>query len=415
MHSYIEVAERGTRTLPPATFELLGKHDSFASLIDDGILTTVRSRAAGTGIRAGAYVGSAHLEGFGTISVVPKISGAFKELVKWSVPRDIRESTAPSQVGRDSPILEQFVGRFLDSLAEYLSDGRLRQYSFRDRAGSIARGRLDVRKTFKLEARGKAGVLAYRERYLSPANDLNRFLAIALFAVEEYCASVGSRSHLPRVRAYASLFEDVDWRQFIAYPLSRTLDLHARAELLAQDTPAYTAVQYGRALLLHLGAWPTSGSTGVSVPHSFFLNLETLFEEAVRNILASAAEAVKGASLGIGMFTSIDGLYVANPDVYVEIGDRRVVLDVKYRDLKGGFPGHSAFYQLHSHAITLRASAMVLVYPLEIESQVPWTIRDFGLTRDGIYSFLVRIDVARLEEGVIGAWHDLRSALQPPS
>ncbi|CAM3785982.1 McrC family protein [Smaragdicoccus niigatensis] len=406
------VKERGTASVSRSTYAFLNEHQGFAGLVDDGIVTLVRSKNAGAAIRAGAYVGSAHLEGFGTISIVPKIPGAFEALLEWAVPDDVRESVTPSVVGAGAPILDQFLTRFLDAMARYLTDGRRRQYDFRDRVGAVPHGRLDVRRTVKLESRGRAGVLAYRERHLSPANDLNRFLALALFAAEEYCASVGSPRQLARTRTYASLFEDVDWRGFVTAPLQRTLDLFQNADALTTTDFAHNAVQYGRALLLHLGAWPTDGSTGVTVPHSFFLNLETLFEDAVRNVLASVSPVAKGATLKRTMFTDLPGIYVADPDVVADVDECRIVLDMKYRDLKGGTPDNGAFYQLHSHAKTLGAAAMALVYPLEAAGDDAWTVRALGHTRDKIKSFVVQVDVSRIADGMIGAWYELRNQLR---
>lgn len=405
----LEVRERGTTPIPRDLFDALHAHEGFADLIADGIFTLVRSKGAGTAVRAGAFVGSAQLEGLGRISVVPKVPGALKALLEWSVPSDVRMSEAPSEVGDDSPILALFVTKFVEALAGYLSRGRLRMYDTRTRRGAVPRGRLDVRRTMALEARGHVGVTAFQERYLSPDNALNRYLALSLFAAEEYCASGSRSADLARVRTFASLFADTGWRSLATLPISCSQALFEDAMALAPSSDARVALQYGRALLSHLGAWPTESSLGVTLPHSFFLSLETLFEEAVRNVLSDAVTVVKGSSLGVSMFAERPGIYLADPDAVVTLNPARVVLDMKYRDLSRGLPGHGELYQLHSHAKSLGATAAALVYPMDSDTTNTWTLERMGSTRDGLSVFLGRVDIACISEGVTGFWQALRS------
>lgn len=398
--SKIEVRERGRSPISLADFNALNRHPGFEQLIADGIFSLVRTKTSGTAISAGPYVGETIVDGIGRITVQPKVPDALAALLRWSVPKDVRVVGQSSLVGSDSPVLENFIAGFLESLARYLNRGRLKRYNSRHRVSAVPHGRIDVQASMRLEAIGKIGVLAYTERFLDPDNALNRFLALALLACEEFCMSISSPGLLARTRSYMAVFEEVSWRSYWSHNLRRAQELFPLAVEQCPSVDAERAVLYGRAILWNLGAWPTDGSSGVVVPHSFFLNLETLFEEAVRNIIAASYEVSKGSELSEPMFGDLPKSYIADPDIVVRTPSSFVVADTKYRDLTNGLPGHAELYQLHSHTRTLGADLALLIYPADSGGGDLWSLRELGETNDGIKTFVATVDVSRLSDAV---------------
>ena len=403
----IEVRERGRSSISLADFNALNRHPGFEQLIADGIFSLVRTKSAGTAISAGPYVGETIIDGIGRITVQPKVPDALAALLRWSVPKDVRVVGQSSLVGSDSPVLEHFLAGFLESLAKYLVHGRLKRYRSRRRVSAVPHGRIDVRTSMQLEARGKFGVLAYTERFLDADNALNRFLALALLACEEFCISINSPGLLARTRSYMALFEEVSWRSYWSHTLRKAQELFPLAMEQCPSADSERAVLYGRAILWNLGAWPTDGSSGIVVPHSFFLNLETLFEEAVRNVMAVSYEVVKGSALNEPMFGGIPKSYIADPDIVVRTPTSFVVADTKYRDLSNGLPGHAELYQLHSHTRTLKGDLAVLIYPAESVGGEAWTLRELGETNDGIKTYVATVDVSRISDSVGRLMNDL--------
>lgn len=397
----IQIRERGRASISNDAFNILNKNVGFAQLIDEGIVSLVRTKNSGTAISAGPYVGEALIDGVCRISVEPKVPDALAALLRWSVPSNVRVVAESSLVGSDNPVLEHFMASFLTALSAYLNTGRLRHYSARTRVAAVPRGRIDIRGSIALEARGRVGVVMYTERRLTADNPLNRFLGLALLACEEFCASIGLPVLLARTRSYLTLFEDVRWRSHWAHSLveAQRLFVDALGECPSKD--AEDAVLYGRAILWNLGAWPTNGSSGVVVPHSFFLSLESIFEEAVRNVIAESYPVSKGSALEVPMFPSLPRSYVADPDL-VLLAPAAMVIDTKYRDIQAGLPGHGELYQLHSHTRTLDLRAAMLVYPAESVGTADWRCRDLGATADGIRTFVGIVDVAQISESVNG-------------
>jgi len=64
------------------------------------------------------------------------------------------------------------------------------------------------------------------------------------------------------------------------------------------------ALAYARALLLHLGAWSADDKV-FTVPDSFFFNLETLFQDAVTQVLREVFAPIQtsvGREFGFPLF-----------------------------------------------------------------------------------------------------------------
>jgi hypothetical protein len=400
----IEIRERATSDLDPSMYAALDRHEEFSELIAQGILSLVRTKSATHGLRAGANVGQAVIQGVATIIIRPKVFGALEAMLDWSVPSDVRVTSASSLVSPDSPVLEIFAARFLAAIAAYLTQGRLRRYSTLAAVGAVPRGKLDVKKTISLEGRGRVGVVAFKVRRLTSDLAINQFLALGLLAVDEYVRSTGASPRLQfRARSYSALFEDTSWQLHRRRPLQFTHKLFHEALSQAPTMDAKAAVLYSRALIHSLGAWPTESSAAVTVPNSFFLSLESLFEESVRNVVAADRPGtVMGSVLREPLFASRAEAYVVDPDIVIPHCGGCIVMDTKYKDLQGGLPGHSDVYQILAHARALSSPAALLIYPLESGGADAWHLEELGESVDGTTLFYGQVDVSRLEVAVTG-------------
>jgi 5-methylcytosine-specific restriction endonuclease McrBC regulatory subunit McrC len=393
----ILLTERSTTPIEGKLFSALQKSATVLELIEAGTITLVQSKRAPFGIRAAAHVGQALLEDGRSLVVAEKVPGALRNLLAWALPDDIRHVIARSIVARDSPVLSIFVSHFLDELGEYLRLGRLRQYVRVADAGSTVRGRIDPRASLALRLRGHPARLAYLRSELTADLLPNQLLALGLAAVETYCAiNFGLEAYQTLARRYAPLFGDVDWSRYYSFGFelkTRMFDDALADERL--DQHLRSALSYARALVLYLGAW---SDPGVALPRAYFINLETLFQEAVRQVLQAVlvANVTKGSSLGRRLFKFGVDQYVVDPDIVVGDNPPALVADCKYKDLESeqtgpALPGHSDVYQLVAHTAALGASSGLLIYPGK-----ELAIRSLGVTEGGIAVHFATIRLERL-------------------
>jgi 5-methylcytosine-specific restriction endonuclease McrBC regulatory subunit McrC len=362
----VHVRERSSAALAEAAYRRLEASPAALSLVDAGILSFIRSRSIPFGVRAGPFVGRANIDPELTISVDEKVDGTLRSLLAFALPADIRTAAAPSFVDADSPVLELFASRFLDELGRHLVRGRVKEYRQRAETSSVPRGRIDLRATLNRRAHGRFDRVAYHRPVLSANIPINRVFALALRAVDAY-ASVAPTSSAMRVRArrLSTLFDDVPVADLLrSTPSSlRRLTERALADVRSTDE-IRRALEYGRALILYLGAW--SDTRDAELPESYFANLEVLFEEAVRAVLGEVLgrAVTKGGALKQSLFVDVEDAYLVDPDLVAlrDDGTPLLVGDVKYKDLVGT-PDHADIYQLAAHAHALSATRAVLVYP----------------------------------------------------
>jgi 5-methylcytosine-specific restriction endonuclease McrBC regulatory subunit McrC len=392
------VQERSTRSVSRLMHEQLSGSARMSHLVQAGILSLLRSKEVPYGVRASCYVGHAVLEDGTRLEVREKSVGALAALLRWSLPGNLRSAPVPSQVGAAAaPFMEIFAVRFLALLGYYVRHGRVKAYLPFLRSSSTPRGKIDIAQTLRLLQRGHRGRIVCKQQLLSADVPINRLLRLGIEAIEQLFASDrGAQEALAEARMYAPLFQDVDTRELQLRGYAFRAEAFSRAMRSTQMTEDLQgALAYARAMVLHLGIWPEAESTP-TVPRSFFLNLETLFEDAVRQVLAellTPKTVTKGARLNIPFFEQMPGRYVADPDVVFRGTDgAAIVADCKYKELDR-FPDHSDVYQLFSHCSALRAKVGVLIYPGE-------SYRRFilGDTNSGISMRAVCVRITNLRE-----------------
>jgi hypothetical protein len=405
----IVVVERRTTELDESTYENLQNLPSVADLIDRGIIALIRSREVPYGVKAGPYVGTAILSADLSLRISEKSVGALKSLLVWSVPSDLRESSVPSPASFSGDILPQIARHFIRNLAYYLAHGRQKAYVRSSELSLVPNGSINVARTASLRARGKFSTLSV-ERFVMTANILpNRLLAAALTIAEAiFRDTPEDRDSLTEALMLAPMFADVqssllettEWSERNALFETALSDARTTHDLAA-------ALAYARPLLLHLGV--PYADTNSTLPRAYFLNLETLFEDAVRNLLATIAEregrtAYKGDRLRRPLFRDTADRYIADPDVAVTGpgGETVCILDCKYKDYPQN-PEHSDVYQILAHSSAFASRVAILVYPGDVAQ-----VREIGTTEENVKVLGASVRPDHLEEdarhlaGVVG-------------
>lgn len=397
--SEIAAMERRSLPLTGGDFRKLSVSFRAQELIRRGAFSLVQTSAVPFGIRGSSLVGQAVLEDGSRLIIREKSKGALQSLLRWALPEDIALAEVPSFVDPSSPILGVFADRFMSHMGYYLRHGRLKEYRSQLHRSASPRGRIDLRGVIRSSAGGRPTLVPHWRQELSADLLENRLLALGLKAAEKFLSSLDHPGEsLSLARTYVPLFRDVGIPTGMAVNY-RSLS-QAFVKALQKHDPEddlFKALCYARALCLHLGAWPDSG-TRDQVPESFFLNLETLFEEAARQAMCMAAgtDAVcKGQELGRPLFNSLPKHYIADPDFVILCAGQPVLTgDCKYKDLDG-LPQHSDVYQLVSHSLTIGCAYGLLVYPGERP-----TIRRLAESRSGVSVFVAEVRIGYLERDV---------------
>ena len=151
------------------------------------------------------------------------------------------------------------------------------------------------------------------------------------------------------------------------------------------------------------------------MPHSYFLNLETLYEDAVRQVAREVCSPVvvsRGVELAHPMFKELSDRYVADPDFVVAATSATpIVADCKYKQLDR-YPGHSDVYQLTAHCAALGSRLGLLVYPGDTYSS-----NLLGTTVTGTRVYWATVRPATLREdlaAVLGGLDTVGDAGAPP-
>jgi len=285
-----------------------------------------------------------------------------------------------------------------------VSGGREFAYTRRKEQGCLVGGRLDIPRTAALRARGMGDRVAFERTILTNVTPLNRVLAAALREVEflNRTAQVSERD-LATARTMSMYFADC-----ATDPRRRWQALATADELLA-DNPRprhHGLVSLAAILLAHESLEPEDVALRAA-PRSWFVNLEQLFERAVRETLNDLAEPMQWATKGVDwrqpIYTSRPPMDsegqnerevadIANPDVVLAEKPDRVVAvgDVKYK-VWTGKATRSDLYQLLVHAAAFGCRTSFLVYPHDSFEEV-----DLGPSKVGSSTRLFALDVMDL-------------------
>jgi hypothetical protein len=218
---------------------------------------------------------------------------------------------------------------------------------------------------------------------LSPRIFINKLIGFALCIVDRMLACLSEEEdHVRRrrIRTAAILFEDSHWQSLVSLPIV------ALDSLYADCTPQMAGIEglakMARMFALHFGV--TASITEERMPVSWFVNLETLFEECCRRAIAVAADQegyrVSDWRAEVHHLLPPTMLYRADPDIVVWEGTIPIaVADPKYKDLADRQPANSDLYQILAHAKAWGVKLAELIYPSETTGDTP-----LGSSVDGI-------------------------------
>lgn len=406
----IQVPERGAKDIDAATWRDLADDPETLHLIQRKIFSASIVAADRVRLHAACHVGRATLAGL-EFEITEKIPGALAALLSFATHESFRVEKTPSPASDLGHLFELLAEQFVDSVYRYVSRGRQRTYATYRSTGSIVSGRLRIAETIRLRARGQAHRVAFERPFLSGVTNLNRVLAAALREINRLASAVKlSDRLLARSRGLSVLFSDCRDTELL---FGRAAVFAALAERLEAD-PSHKQhadlLALARVILEHASFDPVK-PTEKALPRSWFVNLEDLFEEAVRSVMRELAPVGWRVSKPArkeapGIFHG--GLnYRATPDLVIEDGTKAVLVgDVKYKDLDdgaddgaGGVPGQPDVYQLLVHASAFKSPTCFLVYPSDRFEE-----RRLGAAATGQTTTCFLVDVRELRRDLKKAW-----------
>jgi 5-methylcytosine-specific restriction endonuclease McrBC regulatory subunit McrC len=395
----IEVRERGSVDLNAETFVGLAEEAGFWGLLENGILTATRPSPQVARLHGTRYVGRA-LVGDTEITVVEKVSGSLAALLSYASGGAFKVPPAEAAASPLGDLIPLLIHAFLEKVRDYVSRGIDFSYGRRYEAGSLIGGTLNVARTVHLHARGMKHMAAFARPVLRRDVPKNKVALAAIRQIEELARQVSvPAADIATARTLAQFFTDIRDIEVLLgrrerwVSEARALEIEA-ATAFDRDLLALAAV-----VLSHESFEPDTISTG-RVPRSWFVNLETLFEDAVRKTLADVAPSdLRVTAAGFfkpPIFDATTGYFRANPDLLVkQAGASVAVGDAKYKTWNGFDTAgiHHDLYQLLVHTAAHEASMAFLVYAHDA-----FDFRHLGVSATGADTWAFAVDVRALEQ-----------------
>lgn len=391
----VRLAERGSTTVTGETWQQLTADRSFWRLVEQNVVTVESPGSERVVLKGGCYVGRASI-GNVTLELHPKISGSLEQLLPHATHGAFRSRRASAPANELNELTALLIEQLVDAVSDYLQQGRRFQYGRRKETGSLVAGKLDVTKTMRLRARGMGHRIAFERQILDYATDTNRVLLAALLEAER----IGDTIPIPedvrtKGRRFSQVFSDC---RDVEVLFGRRSQLAGKAASLAEgaeDPSTKDLLSLASAVLGHLAPSFDSAAAG-TVPRSWFLNLESLFEDAILDLLRSIASR-PGHDLSVThgrenpkpVFPRKEDRYRAEPDIVLTTGSGKTTVgDVKYKDWTET-PAQSDLYQLLIHAAAFDGEEAFLVYPSQ-----RWQVAELGASGTGcrVWSFAVDLD-----------------------
>lgn len=365
----IRVPERGTIDVPIALWKEASNSPVFWKLVERRVVTVEQLSGARVRLTGGCYVGRSLITENLILEVHEKVVGSLAASLHFASGADFRVEHAPGPSSELGPLIALLVTHFVETVRSYVARGRVFRYEKLSVKGSLIGGRLDMTRTLSLWARGLRHLVAFDKNVVTFDLPINRTILSALREVER----VGQLIQLPRdvvarVRTMAMLFDDCRNAEVLSGARAESA---RRAETLAASTSdkAIADMLSLAAIILSHESFEHDSEGRGTVPRSWFLNLETLFERAVRETMRAAVatngSVVTGRASPPPIFSQIGNAFRANPDLVIKRGTSSpCVGDVKYKQW-GRRPSASDIYQLLVHASAFGANQAFLVYPGE--------------------------------------------------
>lgn len=335
----IELDEAGLRNLP---------------WVRAGV-ASVRRVGSSFELELGPYAGELWLDQQTRIDVVELLPGTVATCLRLSSTGRRIADQPIAGAGRLRPTAA-VAAAYAEAVVHAISFGVHKEYVARTVRSNRPRGKLDIAATARGPwAAGRFDQVVTRRRDLSEDNALNRALLAACLEAEWRLA--GQALDLARIRSAATALRGaaLDRKAVVPSPL---------------DVPSRFAAPLALARDLLQGVATVTGRRHEHGKHSAWINVERVFEEAVRSLFEElfSGDVTRGEAAGVGLFTALASEpspthKTANPDVVLRGHDGLIaVADAKYRR-SGELVTDDALYQIISHAGAFDATAAALVTP----------------------------------------------------
>lgn len=346
--SLVEIPYEDLTTTPAAISEL-GWVQRGVARLEPGPL--------GWRLQIGPYVGRLVLPGYAVVDVEDLVPGTVEALLPYAS-TGIRTHLEPSPSGPPKmPPWASLLGQFALELRAYVQEGLDRRYVERHRNTPYPRGRIDLKRSIiRNRARGRSDLLACAYREITDDTALNQALLLAARSTERALRSTAFSDALRATRVALQPMAGVQYAPAVDVRAARSLALatgRRRVQLLVELAEVIIG-----------GVSAPSGSETSDQPVSVWINVESLFEQAVRHVLAEllTSDLVR-AGRGDGTLLLSGGETLeADPDVVIEHDSGSVILDAKYRR-HGADVSRDEMYQLMAHSDAYRARIAALVVP----------------------------------------------------
>ena len=398
----ISVPERGTAPIAGADWTALSADEGFWKLVDAGILCVETRKGGGWQLRGTCYVGRA-IVGGRVLEISEKFEGSFAKLLSLGQAKAPVVTKVQAPVTPDVSSTPLLIALFIRAARRYLSGHKRIDYIGRHDKGTLVGGRLDVRGTARLHAKGMRHQAAFVRNAVTADVGINRAIYAALRQVEFLSKTITiAREDLVAARALSTVLEEC--LPSVRNSPKGTL-ASAAAEAAARygpNSPAGDASSLAAAVLDSAGFGGTEAWTR-TVKRSWFVNLETQFEEAVRTCIRSVLRESFRTERAIRrppLFRATSGRYAANPDMVIRnAGATVAIADAKYKDI-ASWPAASDMHELLCHASAYRAGKAFLIFP----NEAAFTSRYLGLSATECDVWVFGITFDHFED-------DLRTAL----
>lgn len=396
----MQLVERQATRIAPILAEKLLYDGTFIRLINEGIVETSFGKGGSMTVKASKYVGRTILSSGATLEIKEKIPGALAGMIPWICPAELKELLLKSPSTDGGELIAIVVARFLESVADYLRGGRRKAYIREEQFLSSPSGKLNVPAIIRSRAKGVRTRIACHPNTLSGRLNINALIALSLFCVDalEGHPYVDKKS-ISRARFLMPYFTEYDYRLLRSASHEELQRQFAQEVAVAGRTNVeLKALTYGRPLAIH--AMSAFGGAPLSeIPSSFFINLESLFEDSA---LACLKDCVGFASAqGPSEFQkkSIFGgaaySYIAKPDVIWPVSsDCRAIFDCKYKEIDG-HPANADVYQILVHAQTYESKIAILLYPSS-----GYSVKTMGVFQSDVHLYLASIRCHCIREDI---------------
>lgn len=390
----IQVRERGREVISGEIWRRLSSDPVFWSLVESGIIGVTQTSRGSFELKGGMYVGRAVCSDV-NVEVKEKVPGVLNALIKFATFGSFRVESLTGLESDLGELTALLVHQFLLTIKDYVTFGRDFNYSRKAAVSPLVRGRLDVVRSIRLRARGMGHLIAFDRVVIDHATEKNQVLLRALRELESLARIIPiSGPDLSASRTMAIFFSDCR-NNDVLFGSRRTWALRAEQLAEQQDRAEHRdMLTLAGVLLSHRGFEAAKVDDGL-VPRSWFLNLEELFETAVRRtfseLLDQSWTVANGKRLRVPIFGGSCQIYRADPDLVLKHEGLVLVGDVKHKEWYGGTV-QADVYQVLVHAKTYGACDAFLVFPGE-----EYLEQDLGISSLGVRTRLYSVDPRQLD------------------